>query len=304
MFIGSDEETPAACTPGNRRTHQNTARTQFSDVSLTKVANKLRGLQRELLEFDSSVPEIVNFCVDGKRFSVQRDVLLKDPQSVLFLMATMHFRQNSGKDHENDMIEIPCRDAVLFGMLLNLLRGYKNPIPEAYHEACCAEARFYGLQQSWESHYPVAAAGPFRPLSCSDRLFSDVVCAAASPFYSSGLHVITFGVVRCDTAAVGVVAEGACLCSMESIGRCEGLALCWNDGRVAHNFGALVAEKTGYAFAPNAVIKVELDCEENIVKWTLSGDQCVAVVRLPPHTSYAFAAVAVKSTEVQILRGE
>ncbi|KAH9600966.1 hypothetical protein LSM04_004190 [Trypanosoma melophagium] len=304
MEMGSDEETPAACTPGNRRPHQNTARTQCSNLSLTKVVNKLSGLQRELLEFDSSVPEIVHFCVDGKRFSVQREALLKDPQSVLFLMVTMHFRQDSGKQHVDDVIEIPCRDAVLFGMLLNLLRGYKNAIPEVYREACCAEARFYGLQQSWESHYPVPAAGPFRPLSCSDRLFSDVVCAAASPFYSSGLHIITFGVSRCDTAAVGVVAEGARLCSMESIGRCEGLALYWNDGRVAHNFGALVAEKMGYTFPLNAVIKIELDCEESIVKWILSEDQCVAVVRLPPHTSYAFAAVAVKSTEVQILRGE
>ncbi|RNF27352.1 uncharacterized protein Tco025E_00422 [Trypanosoma conorhini] len=304
MHADSDEEAAAACTAVEWRASPGATTAHLSSTALGGIATKLRELQRELVSFDEHVPEIVTFRVDGKLFSVHRELLRNDPQSVLFLMTASRFRHNRDGRRVGDVIEIPGRDATLFGMLMNLLRGYRNPIPEDYREVCSAEARFYGLEHSWESRYPVAAAGPFRPLTCSDRLFSDVVCAAASPFYSSGLHFITFAVTRCETLAVGVVAEGARLNWIDSIGRCEGLALYWNDGRVAHNFRGLCTEKSGCAFTAHAVVKVYLDCEENIVRWSLAGGQSVAVVRLPPETSFAFAAVLVRSSEVQILRSE
>ncbi|RNF04018.1 hypothetical protein TraAM80_05468 [Trypanosoma rangeli] len=301
MHVDSDEEAAAACTAGEWRALQTPTTAHLSNTALGNIATKLRDLRQELVSFDERVPEVVTFRVDGKLFSVHRELLRNDPQSVLFLMTESRFRRDGDGRHVSDVIEVPGRDATLFGMLMNLLRGYRNPIPEAYREACAAEAHFYGLDHSWESRYPVAAVGPFRPLTCSDRLFSDVVCAAASPFYSSGLHCITFGMTRCETLAVGVVAEGAPLRWIDSIGRCEGLALYWNDGRVAHNFGGLCTEKTSCAFTANAVVKVNLDCEENIVRWSLGGEQSVAVVRLPPEASFAFAAVLVRSSEVQIL---
>ncbi|EKF38269.1 hypothetical protein MOQ_001525 [Trypanosoma cruzi marinkellei] len=304
MRVDSDEEAAAACTAAKWRPPQSATTSSLPNAALGNIATKLRNLREELVSFDESVPDIVTFRVDGKLFSVHREVLRKDPQSVLFLMAATHSRRGSDGSSVSEVIEIPGRNSALFGMLLNLLRGYRNPIPEAYREVCLAEARFYGLEHSWESRYPVAATGPFRPLICSDRLFSDAVCAAASPFYSSGLHFITFGITRCETVGLGVVAEGARLSWIDSIGRCEDLALYWNDGRVAHNFGGLFTEKTGCSFTSNALIKVELDCEENIVRWSLSGEQSVAVVRLPPKTSFAFATVLVRSSEVQILRGE
>lgn len=304
MRVDSDEEAAAASTAVGRRTSQIAMTAQLSNALLERAAAKLRHLQRELLDFDASVPEIVTFRVDGRLFSVRREVLLKDPQSVLFLMATEHFRRGGDENRAGDVIDIPCRDPTLFGMLLNLLRGYRDPVPAPYLEACGAEARFYGLESSWASRYPVAAVGPFRPLVGGGRLFSDVVCAAASPFYSTGRHFITFGVTRCEIAAVGVVAEAARLGRAENIGRCEGLALYWSDGRVAHNFGGLLTEKTGCPFAANAVITVELECEDNIVRWSLLGEQPLSVVRLPPQMAFAFAAVLVKSSEVQILRYE
>ncbi|PBJ76366.1 hypothetical protein BCY84_09118 [Trypanosoma cruzi cruzi] len=304
MHVDSDEEAAAACTAAKWRAPQSATNTNLPNAALGNIVTKLRNLREELVSFDESVPDIVTFRVDGRLFSVHREVLRKDPQSVLFLMAATHFRRYGDGSSLREVIEIPGKNSALFGMLMNLLRGYRNPIPEAYREVCLAEARFYGLEHSWESRYPVAATGPFRPLICSDRLLSDALCAAASPFYSSGLHFITFGISRCETVGVGVGAEGACLSWTDGMGQCEDLALYWNDGRVTHNFGGLFTEKTGCSFTSNALIKVELDCEENIVRWSLSGEQSVAVVHLPPKTSFAFAAVLVGPSEVRILRGE
>ncbi|KAF8300158.1 hypothetical protein TcBrA4_0052670 [Trypanosoma cruzi] len=218
-------------------------------------------------------------------------------------MAATHFRRYGDGSSLREVIEIPGKNSALFGMLMNLLRGYRNPIPEAYREVCLAEARFYGLEHSWESRYPVAATGPFAR-SFAAIGFSRMLCAPRRVrFTPAGFtsSLLGYHAVRRWGGGWG----GGCMPELDGWhGPVRRLGLYWNDGRVTHNFGGLFTEKTGCSFTSNALIKVELDCEENIVRWSLSGEQSVAVVRLPPKTSFAFAAVLVGPSEVRILRGE
>ncbi|KEG14040.1 hypothetical protein DQ04_00661180 [Trypanosoma grayi] len=304
MHADSDEEAAASFLSGDHKVPFSAGTADPPQSWLAKKTSELSSLQRTLLEFDVGVPVIVNFRVDGKMFSVHRDVLQKDPQSVLFLLAERLFCCGDDRGRGSDVIEIPSRDATLFGMLLNLLRGYRSPVPEAYREACYKEACFYGLQHSWKSRYPVASSGPFHPLPCGNTLFADLVCAAASPFYSSGLHSIMFDVKRCETVAVGVVAEGARLGSANDAINCEGFALFWNDGRVIHNIGRFVLDKASSSYTAGTKIKVALDFEEHIVHWTLPGERTAAVVRLPEGTKFAFVAVVMKASELQVIHGE
>ncbi|AAZ13467.1 uncharacterized protein TEOVI_000763400 [Trypanosoma equiperdum] len=300
MYVDSDEEAAAVSTVVEQVAPYAAAVTPTSNAWSERVVARLRSLQRELCNFNVALPDVVSFRVDGKDFCVRRELLLKDPQSVLFLMAVKHFQQHTADRGVENAIEVPCRNPMLFGMLLNLLRGYKNPIPEAYRDACYAEARFYGLLRSWSSRYAVVVEGPFCPLPCSGRLFSDVVCATAGSYCRRGKYRITFNVLRCDTMAVGVISRDKEKMWADSVDQWEGFALCWNDGRTVHNFGEAVMERTGVTYAANARIRVELDCDEGILSWCFLERQQMSVVRLPP-MSFAFVVVLARSSEVQIV---
>ncbi|KAG8342721.1 hypothetical protein TRVL_06447 [Trypanosoma vivax] len=297
MQADSDEEAAVACSASILQTAPQNVASVISNSSITRFTQLSHELNK-LLEFEATVPDVITFRVDGKLFSVHRSTLLKDPQSVLFVMVERHFRsRNAG-----DIVDIPGKDANLFGMLLKVLRGYKNPVPEVYREACETEALFYGLTRSWGLQYPLASMGPFRPLSLGDRLFSDVVCATASPYYATGIHCITFQIERCENMALGVMACGTRLPEAESVRYCEGLALYWSDGHLTRNFGVHTTEVTGCTFRVGKKVRVELNCRERMVKWFLSHEKYVSVTHIPPNTSFAFVALMVKSSEVKIVK--
>nr|CCC92473.1 unnamed protein product [Trypanosoma congolense IL3000] len=300
MHTDSDEEAAAMCTAAARDAFQRAAVPNVSSPYTSHAATELSALRKQLCMFGVAVPDVVNFCVDGKCFSVRRELLLKDPQSVLFLMTEEHFRRRKAGCSVDEFIEIPCRSPLLFGMLLNVLRGYRDPVPEKYREACYAEARFYGLLRSWALRYPLVVDGPFRPLFCGNQLTSDTLFATVGSFCSSGKYTVKLSVVRCDRIGVGVITGDMEKLWMGATMEWQGFAFYWNDGRMVCNFGSPVAEEIGFVYSNGSQIRVDLDCDEKTVSWALPGKQNVAIARLPT-SCFSFAVAMGKCSELQVV---
>lgn len=292
--------------------------------SLAELCARLKRRYEGLSRLPPQVPPVVCFCVGGKDFAVSRALLEKDPGSLLFSLARQHFcstssatgaadasargrkRSRDGSDERmtNAVVSIPERNARLFGMLLNLLRGYKNAIPEDWMDSCREEAAYYGLSGLWNSRFHITSSQYyFRNPLHNSKLISDAVLGVASDFFSTGQHHIDFSVSQCDRVAVGMISS--------NVGSSEDLAtpphdgnngaFYWNDGKLSFYLGEPRVVETGLPFPAGAIIRIIFDADERIVRWIVNGEYCVAMERLPAGRQYAFSSIAARSSQVTIV---
>lgn len=295
--------------------------------TVVNMINYLHSSSKALSSLPSTVPEVVPFTVGGTSFAVRRELLLKDPQSLLFTLAAEHYagvpttecgqttKRKGGKRSREHVatdvgsaalkaITIPDRDPMLFRMLLNMLRGYANAIPPEWREACRAEVKFYGLHTSWEARFPSSGPYQFTFPPAGKRLSSELVCGVASRYFASGEHCIDFAIAQAERVAVGVIGEGIDFTTWDVLRQSTGCALYWNDGKVTSNFGVYRLAESGCPFPSPVVIRITLDANENLVRWMLNEDYCVFALRLPPSTAFAFIAVSSRNAQLGIVSPE
>ncbi|GET91316.1 hypothetical protein, conserved [Leishmania tarentolae] len=292
--------------------------------SLAELYVRLKQRYEGLSKLPPHVPPVVCFRVGGKDFAVSRALLEKDPGSLLFCLAKQHYcgilsangaadtsgrgrkrsRGDNGEMSTDPVISIPERNARLFGMLLNLLRGYRNAIPEDWMDSCREEAAYYGLSGLWNARFHITLSQYyFRNPLHNSKLISDAVLGVASDFFSTGQHHIDFSVSQCDRVAVGMISS--------SVGSAEDLAtpphdgnngaFYWNDGKLSFYLGEPRVVETGLPFPAGAIIRIIFDADERIVRWVVNGEYCVAMERLPAERQYAFSSIAARSSQVTIV---
>ncbi|KPA74603.1 hypothetical protein ABB37_09227 [Leptomonas pyrrhocoris] len=338
----SDEETPAAVTnaaassvntllPSSDLPRDLTYAMNGKEESLAldELCSKLKARYEAMTSLPSCVPAVVSLCVGGKNFSVSRALIEKDPGSVLFVLTLEHFAPSSsrfrstsasslrgGKRDRGDVecaaskaaaetaIAVPERIPETFGMLLNMLRGYRNAIPVEWMDACREEAAYYGLEGSWNARFHVLPTPYyFRNPLHSSKILSDAVLGVASDFLTSGEQHIDFSVVQCDRVGVGVISTTGG--SLEELGPQtqdgNNGAFYWNDGKLSFYMGEPRMVETGFPFPAGALIRVVFDADERIIRWIVNGEYCVAIERLPSGRRYAFSSIASRSSQVTIV---
>ncbi|CAJ1033260.1 hypothetical protein, conserved [Leishmania shawi] len=292
--------------------------------SLAELCARLRRRYEALSTLPPQVPPVVCFYVGGTRFAVSRSLLEKDPGSLLFSLATQHYCSASSAKGSSDarlrgckryrdsndvmvsdaIIAIPGRNARLFGMLLNLLRGYRNAIPEDWMDSCREEAVYYGLSGSWNTRFHITSSKYyFRNSLHNSKLVSDAVLGVASDFFSTGQHHIDFSVSQCDRVAVGMISSNVNAAEELAAPLQEGNngAFYWNDGKLSFYLGESRVVETGLPFPAGAIIRIIFDAEERIVRWIVNGEYCVAMERLPAGRQYAFGSIAARGSQVTIV---
>ncbi|CCW65726.1 unnamed protein product [Phytomonas sp. EM1] len=291
---------------------------------------KLTGYLHHFRKLHSGVPELVTFEVGGVEFTVHRNILEKDQHSLLFTLASQHYLQSKTNEQDvcrdeygrckrgrkitgdvdrnprcdgvGDKIVIPGKDPIIFGMILNFLRGYTNAIRSpAWKEACEADIEYYGLWKSWSARYSLSLQYKFNFLMTGSQLFSDLVCGIASPYFSSGIHAITFAIAHCDRVGVGVSMELGLSLPHDIVQEGHGKVFYWNDGKITSNLIESKVADTGCPFGSSTEIQIYLDSDENTVRWVVNGDDCVSMQRLPKGKSFAFCAVAARISQIDIL---
>lgn len=290
-------------------------------------------VKQHLSVLHSSVPEVVTFEVGGEHFAVERSLIEKDPQSLLFVLANARFspcaKSETAPPRRRRRVEaaaatgdcsacdapavsaiaIPEKDPALFRKILNVVRGYKNAIPDdRWREACLYDVAFYGLQKSWYSLFPAPEVRTFTVKTSPSFVTSATTCGLASPYYTTGQHVVTFAVALqgAEKVATGVetkdmdeVADGV---SHAAHGEAFNRALYWNDGNVTSFFSAAQSFASGFPFKSSALTRVFLDADEGTVRWAVRGNDCVAMLRLPKRAGgYAFCAISQKGARVDIV---
>ncbi|KAK7198751.1 hypothetical protein NESM_000839800 [Novymonas esmeraldas] len=288
--------------------------------SLTALCARMKDQYAELAALPPSVPPVVCFCVGGKSFAVSRTLVEKDPGSLLYSLAAQHYcasapRQckrrrgsddDGGRSASGAAIEVPGRNAALFGMLLNLLRGYRSAIPEDWVDSCRDEAAYYGLSSSWNARFQVAPARYyFRSVLHNSKLISDSVLGVASDFLTAGVHHIDFSVPQCDRVSVGMVNShaGTAAADEPATAAQEGHhgAFYWSDGKLSLYLGEPRVVETGFPFQTGALVRVIFDADDRLVRWVMNGEYCVAMERLPAGQHYAFASIAARNSQVTIV---
>ncbi|KAG5497750.1 hypothetical protein JKF63_04017 [Porcisia hertigi] len=291
--------------------------------SLTELSAHLKQKCEDLSTLPPQVPPVVSFCVGGSHFAVSRPLLEKDPGSLLFFLATLHYCGAVSAENAADpsvcartrisgeaepmaesVIEIPCRDARLFSMLLNLLRGYKNAIPEDWMDSCREEAEYYGLTGSWNTRFHITPSKYyFRIPLHSSKLVSDSVFAVASDFFTTGQHHIDFSVSQCERVAVGMIGSNVGFGEELDPPPLDGSngAFYWNDGKLTFQLGESRIVETGLPFSAGAILRIIFDADERIVRWIVNGEYCAAMERLPAGRQYAFSSIAARSSQVTIV---
>ncbi|KAG5471864.1 hypothetical protein LSCM4_03424 [Leishmania orientalis] len=336
--MDSDEEPPAAaanavCTtvargaPSSVISHPGLPSALGCSRESDSLAELCAGLKRRyesLSTLPPQVPPVVCFYVGGRNFALSRALLEKDPGSLLFSLAAQHYcriasatvsanasargrkrcREVDDEIVADSVIAIPGRNARLFGMLLNLLRGYKNAIPEDWTDSCRDEAAYYGLLGSWNTRFHIASSQYyFRNPMHNSKLVSDAVLGVASDFFSTGQHHIDFSVSQCDRVAVGMMSSNAG--SAEELGMPphdgNNGAFYWNDGKLSFYLGEPRVVETGLPYPAGAIIRVIFDADERIVRWIVNGEYCVAMERLPAGRQYAFSSIAARNSQVTIV---
>lgn len=311
--MDSDEEAGAASSAHEIDTPLQ-ERTPAFEHPVSHVASSLRKARNALCKLPSEVPEIVTLKVGGQLFSVSRSILEKDPQSLLFILVCQFYvahetpkrdrapkRARAEGERQMMPIEIPERDPKIFGMLLNMLRGYVNAIPAEWKEACCKEAEYYGITASWNERFGNRRPYAFQILTCKRKLLSEAVYGVASEYFTSGEHFIDFGVVKWDRVALGVISSDADIESREDPLDTFGCAFYWNDGRVSSFFSSLVMFNSNVALSEGRVVRVVLDASENTVKWMWDDVTTIAMLRLPRDKTFAFCTLCWHNSQVNIL---
>lgn len=281
---------------------------------ISRVASSLKRTRDALCKFNDDVPAIVTVKVGGQRFSTSRSILEKDPQSLLFILACQFYtthetpaksrtpkRVGAEETKEASCIEIPERDPKLFGMLLNMLRGYDSAIPAEWKEACYKEAMYYGLSTSWHGRFGSRRPYAFQVLTCKRKLLSEALYGVASEYFTSGEHYIDFGVVKWDRVALGVISSDVDIESREDPLDTFGCALYWNDGRISSFFSSLVVFNSNVALNEGRVVRVVLDATENTVRWMWDDLTTIAMLRLPRDKTFAFCTLCWNNSQVNIL---
>ncbi|KPI84326.1 hypothetical protein ABL78_6611 [Leptomonas seymouri] len=296
---------------------------------IDELCSKLKARYEAMTSLPPCVPDVVSFCVGGKNFAVSRALIEKDAGSLLFLLTLEHYTpsvsrllrtsaparanridaRGTDKRRESNTaaerpIALPEKNPEVFGMLLNMLRGYRNAIPVEWMDCCRDEAAYYGLESSWNARFHVLP-GPyyFRNPLHNSKMLSDSVLGVASDFLVSGEHRIDFSVVQSDRVGVGVISTiGG---KLEELGPqtqdgSNGVFY-WNDGKLSLYVGEPRMVETGFPFPAGALIRVVFDADERIVRWIVNGEYCVAMERLPPGRQYAFSSIASRSSQVTIV---
>lgn len=273
--------------------------------SLTELYVQLKHRYDGLSALPRAVPSVVSFCVGGRAFAVSRALLEKDPGSLLFALTAQHYSGLAvAGDAPCGAVLIPNRNAQLFGMLLNLLRGYRTAIPEGWMEVCREEAAYYGLLGSWNARFHVAATQYyFRNPMRNSKLASEAVLGVASDFLTAGEHHIDFCVSQCDRVAIGLISSSALTPEEPGTQLHDGHhgAFYWNDGKLSFYLGEPRIVETGFPFPAGAVIRVAFDADERIARWVVNGEYCVAMERLPAGRQYAFSSIAARTSQVTIV---
>lgn len=338
MIVDSDEEAGAAALafPSQRSrqmTLESSAERSAPDELkypplMDPMTEALQARCAKLSVLHRNVPEIVPFIVGGVFFAVGRAILEKDPGSVLFLMAYDHYRprksqrfphgagkggrkrsraEAAAEDAELTQLEeisIPDKNPLIFGMLLNMLRGYKMAVPEEWIEHCREEAMYYGLRRSWNTCFRITPEEYFfRNIGKSTRLQCDTTVALASSFFSSGEHHIDFSVVKCDRVGVGLMSVpcGSAIDVTEKTSEGHGGTFYWNDGRITIDITRTRTHEAGFLYPSDAIIRVYFDADDRIVRWTVNEEYCVAMERVPEGRLYAFCVIASQHSQVNIL---
>jgi hypothetical protein len=289
-------------------------------LALDELWGKLKARHTAMTSLPPCVPAVVSFCVGGVNFAVSRAAIEKDPGSLLFLLTLEHYTPSvpvSGgrSSHQTAVAEtsgaaastavvVPERSPEVFGMLLNMLRGYRNAIPAGWMECCREEAAYYGLETSWNARFHVLPQPYyFRNPLHNSKIVSDAVLGVASDFLTYGEHHIDFSVVQCDRVGLGIISTTSG--SLEELGpqAQDGSngAFYWSDGKLSFYVGEPRVVESGFPFPAGALIRLVFDADERIIRWIVNGDYCVAMERLPAGRQYAFSCIASRSSQVTIV---
>lgn len=295
---------------------------------MNQVVSRTKRHHEELLTLGAAVPSIVAFEVGGRQLSVEKHLLEKDPQSLLFVLADRQYstpddRRAKKRRTDNDQlgaapqtsssgraaISIPEKDPDILARLLNVVRGYKSAVNgRGWKEACEQDVAFYGLQKSWEALFPSEENPQFAIKMHPSCISSALVCGVAGPYHAYGRHVVTFAVTLQgpEKIAVGVEAkdqnEDSNSMSHATRGEAYNRALYWNDGSITTYFNVSKSMTSGFPYKSSAIIKIVLDADEGTLHWMTTASDCVAMIRLPKRKSgYAFCALSQKGSQINIV---
>lgn len=247
----SDEDAASGITTKLETSEQNTrSRNASTEPPLKGLCDELRkclsyvsSVNVNLERLSSSVPNVVFFEVENKRFAVHKRTLEKDPQSLLFVLADYHFSSQIDSSDNSKLsykgkrkkvesedtasadkeeltpshfappnfaspIKISNRNPEIFRMLVNFLRGYKNAILPEWVEACKAEAHFYGLENSWNKCFQSVSnkefSWTFAESNQKDIFRCDALCTMIGEIMERGIHLVELSCYG-DNAAFGVI---------------------------------------------------------------------------------------------------
>lgn len=337
--------TPLPSNPPSDRT--NSAAAPLPLISLaeelaeyqTAVSEELSALSRVPI----GVPAVIQFNVGGEMFDVAITTLQKFPTSLLFRLACaahsdppessptiLRVCGNNSNSSSSPLAppreerahgDVPSntvlrdqrgrifidRDPEVFRLLVNLLRGYKVPVPVPsslvdLFPQLVGDASYYGVSKALSEALPEATLAQFSGPGSAEggkALRAGTVVGVATPFFSSGLHCVRFLIERCDGVInIGVISEyvndfSVDFCTMPG---CAGYA---HTGAIHYSFPCLKLDETQIAYDAECVVGVHLDFEKHYVKWTCN-DQVVRILKFTP-PKLAVAVALRKLSAVRIL---
>lgn len=309
---------------------------------LRKCLTYVSSVNINLARLSSSVPNVVFFEVENKRFAVHKSTLEKDPQSLLFVLANNHFssqidssddskllqkgkkiriesKRTASADKEEyalsqfphvnfgSPIKIANRNAEIFRMLLNFLRGYKNAISPEWVEACKAEAHFYGLENSWNRCFQSVSnketSWTFAESNQKDIFRCDALCTMIGEIMERGIHLVELSCYG-DNAAFGVMHRF--IKEADGVGPFfsrPGIFYC-TDGKIRKLSDTNnISRVLDFERNPDKTVEIKMsfDADDGIIRWDrLIGNEwySVGIQRLTTEQKFSFCVISSPNAQV------
>lgn len=281
-------------------------------MMMDTVMNELKTQQQQVSILPICVPDVVTYDVDGRVFSLSRQLLEKDPQSLLYVLAEQHYGgepkrrrgecDSSLSGDDDKVIRVVGKSADTFERLVNFLRGYKHALMNDWKATCEKDVDFYGLQHSWTSCFEMVPKSftPFHMEGTS--LHCDHVCATAGEVMRHGTQVLDL-MLYGDYIGVGIIAHTNEASAPD--GMTYGI-LYWTDGAIrTYSEEDNLQRSVGFDKEGNkaAEVRITFDVEESMVRWervSMKGRWCVGLRRAPSGNDYKFGVLASPGSRVFI----
>ena len=234
--------------------------------------NKDRGFLRKRGRSSEEVDaanEFIFLNVGGTKFVTTLATLASEPESLLNKWFTDPEHRIPTDEEGNYFID---RDAAIFGIILNLLRGYRVKIEADLVSQLYIDLDYFGLSNlkaalGLESREPLRFMQSSGVSADGRRISSGLIVRLCgdSPM-RTGVHKITFSITQGPFIGIGVVPENF-LGFDSDFGTMHMCAAYYSDGSVRSNFQCQNTTENGQPFEPGDHITVVLNLAQRTLIW-------------------------------------